>query len=861
MSIRLGHATIAIALTVVALLVTIMSGFFANWADLEQSLKAVNSKNLQIHYRYLNNSDVQDPLVALKQTFTSSELNDSPMNFGELNQWFLIDIRNLTDQPRTLVALLDNTLTDYYAIYQVGASGRPELKALLGDNVDSVPLDKRIMPNYQFSLGANQSQELLIHRQSDGSPYTPFLFFDTSSFSEYEGILHLIWGCFIGLVLLISAQNLVLYAGVRDKAYFYYAAYVLSMLLLLGVLHGFGYYILPTWLQLQLSKNIMALNAAACYFTLLFALHFLQVTANDGWPFRISLFASRLVAVFGAICLILPEHQTAPFFLLIQLITYFVIIALLSRKLTSRLCWTKYYLISWLPLSVGAVTGYLLFSGVLHYSFLHRHALLLSVVFEMGFIAMALADRLSEKERQRLFHATHDFKYLLANEALLEQAIAEHSENGSERLAVIAIEILNHDAVLPYLNENQQRQLIFSMAHLFSDYLSQNFTLIDIDPKQPRHKGCALLHGDLFAFLLADADAERLAAELQTLSNRDNFNPLQNIIPYRIQCIFGGAVQTGDEQNYSDLITNSKRAINQAQEKSLHSVLYNPSNITSERKIRLAQDLGNAIDNDALQLYYQPQLLIADPHYRCTEVLLRWHHTQLGWIPADEFVKIAEETGLIKRLTHWVLNKTFSQAQLLLNKGYPHFNISINISAYDLSQVNFAHNTKILLNEHKLAANLFTLEITETAKFTDERILTRNFLELTQTGFRLAIDDFGTGYSSLNYASVHPFKELKIDRGFVDKMLISPRRLTIVNATIRMAKELGLHVTAEGVEDRNTYETLHSLGCDKIQGFYIARPMPFEQYLDWQQRFSVEQSVGDSMHLLLKAADTDHSVK
>lgn len=837
---RIQHAFSAF---IAVMILLILWGFFTTWRSTDRAIfQAQDSIHLQ--YRYaLNIEKTKNELT--DADFSTTDLNKAPVHYGKLNHWYQLTLSNPTDTPKKLVLLLDNPMADNLEVYRYQQNENAyEFVVEMGDRTELVPLEQRILPHTNLTLRGNETAVFRIHFQTQGAPYMPLAVFNENDFERYQDHLHLIWGTFIGIVLLMSAYNLVLYYGVGERAYSLYIGYIFAMLLLLGVVHGYGYYLFPVGLQQWLSDNIISINSLAAFFTLQFALHFLRYTKKDGniypatWAFSFVQLTYAFIAFLG------PEYVAAPVFSVIQLITYGFIIRLIASRVITDFDWTKYYLISWIPFFFGSAIGYLLYSGALEYSFLNRHALMFSVIFEMAFISMALADRLGNTELSRLFEATHDFQLGLANQALLEEAIKRNATHTNRHgLSLIVVEISNYDAVIPYLRDEELVKVMRAISLDFSEKIEQKLSLLSIDTRKNRFQSCAMMRGEYFSFLVQSNNRILVQELLSELSNRDNFNPLQNEIPYRIHCLIGAAILTDYQANPLELILQAKRAISQAASIGAPYFIYNDQNNTdSDRKIRLAQDLGNAIQNNSLALYYQPQLLIKDQDQLSAEALLRWNHPQLGSISPMEFIAIAEETGLIKRLTRWVLNQAFSQTQALIVQGKANINTSINVSAYDLSRSGMTDEIMHLLQKYEVSAHHFTLELTETAHLNDSAVFKQNFLQLSSMGFKFAIDDFGTGYSSLTYANDHPFRELKIDKHFIQDMLSSKKQLTIVTATINMAKELGLHVTAEGVEESHTLRALKSLGCDKIQGYYVAHPMPFEEYANWAY-----SNIGDDM--------------
>ncbi len=243
-------------------------------------------------------------------------------------------------------------------------------------------------------------------------------------------------------------------------------------------------------------------------------------------------------------------------------------------------------------------------------------------------------------------------------------------------------------------------------------------------------------------------------------------------------------------------------------------------------------ELQQAIRNEQLVLYFQPQIEIATGILSGIEALVRWQHPEQGLIYPDRFIPLAEQNGLMSELTHWVIEQTVKQEQLWQQAGLT-TSLSVNISALDIIGLKLPEQLAELLENNKLSPTHLTLEITESALMgelvTSLDILTR----LRLKGIRLSIDDFGTGYSSLSLLHRVPFTELKIDRSFISNMSEDNEARAIVKTCILLGHELNMRVVAEGVETEEHFKLLKQMGCDLAQGNFIARPMPGSELIAW----------------------------
>lgn len=262
-------------------------------------------------------------------------------------------------------------------------------------------------------------------------------------------------------------------------------------------------------------------------------------------------------------------------------------------------------------------------------------------------------------------------------------------------------------------------------------------------------------------------------------------------------------------------------------------VVYSPEqdHFTANR-LTLMGELREAISNDALELHYQPKIDLACGRVTCFEALVRWNHGERGFIPPDQFIPLAEETGMTTQLTRWVLRQAVEQCARFAGAGYD-LGMSINLSTHDLMYKGLPEEVTEVLAEHSLPPDSIMLEVTESAMMRDPEQALRTISRMSRTGLRFSIDDFGTGYSSLAYLKKLPVSEVKIDKSFVRDMDVDSDDATIVQSTIDLAHNLGLQVVAEGVESRTILELLERLGCDRAQGYYLARPMSAADAYDW----------------------------
>jgi predicted signal transduction protein with EAL and GGDEF domain len=261
--------------------------------------------------------------------------------------------------------------------------------------------------------------------------------------------------------------------------------------------------------------------------------------------------------------------------------------------------------------------------------------------------------------------------------------------------------------------------------------------------------------------------------------------------------------------------------------------LYAPAQDTySTDRLALVADLRKAIDEGALTVAYQPMIDLSRGAIVGVEALLRWTHPTQGPIGPDTFIPLAEHSGLIGRITTYVLGAAAHQARAWRDAGLD-LTVSVNLAVRDLQRPGLAATVAETLRANDLSPNRLRLEITEGSVMDQPDRALATLKELAAVGVSLSVDDFGTGYSSLAYLQRLPVDELKIDRSFVLGLAGSASDGEIVRSTVGLGHNLGLSIVAEGVEDESSLAFLREVGCDIAQGFFIAKPMPAESLADW----------------------------
>jgi len=344
----------------------------------------------------------------------------------------------------------------------------------------------------------------------------------------------------------------------------------------------------------------------------------------------------------------------------------------------------------------------------------------------------------------------------------------------------------------------------------------------------------ARLGGDEFALLLpigsgadaALATARRIAAEIRVPFSVDR-------LALELGASIGIALFPDHGGDPDRLLRCADVAMYLAKREQAAAAVYDADrDHHSVRNLALSGELRRALEGNALTLHYQPQLDLATKRVVGAEVLARWLHPKHGEIMPEEFVAVAEQMGLIRSLTFWILDTALGQLAVWQREGR-RLSLSVNLSSRNLHEEDLPQTVARLLATHGLDPKRLTLEITESAIMVDPARARDVVERLSALGVRLAIDDFGTGYSSLSYLKRLRVDELKIDKSFVRQMEEDHNDAVIVRSTVELAHNLGLEVVAEGIENETHLRLLRTLGCDVGQGHFLGRPMPIEAFIDW----------------------------
>ena len=435
----------------------------------------------------------------------------------------------------------------------------------------------------------------------------------------------------------------------------------------------------------------------------------------------------------------------------------------------------------------------------------------------------ALADSLTLANEELTQLALHDTLTGLPNRILLADRISQAMNKVAEQGGCFSLMFIDLDGFKP-VND--------AFGHHLGDRLLREVAL-RLREQLRSQDTLARIGGDEFVLLvrlLEPDDAPQVAARQVGLLSRAFRVDEHELL---ISASVGIALYPGNGLTAEELLMNADAAMYHAKGagKNGYSFFDASMNTNARKQLQLLQDLRQALELQQFRLHYQPKFDASNSQPVGAEALLRWEHPQQGLLLPEEFIDLAEKTGLIIPIGEWVLNEACRQMRIWFDQGYSHWRIAVNLSALQFCYSGLVDSVVAALERHRLPANSLTLEITETTAMSDADASMVVLQRLSQMGVDLSIDDFGTGYSSLMYLKRLPANELKIDRGFVRDLEHDSDDAAIVSAIVALGQALGLRIVAEGVETDTQQSFLTTLGCDALQGFLLGEPLPAEQFM------------------------------
>jgi diguanylate cyclase (GGDEF)-like protein len=462
-------------------------------------------------------------------------------------------------------------------------------------------------------------------------------------------------------------------------------------------------------------------------------------------------------------------------------------------------------------------------------------ALLWGILFR---IVASASRRLSRQASENDRLARYDQLTGLPNRTLFRERVAQELNAGRSSARAVAVLLLDIDAfkqINDTLGHGTGDEVLREVARRLNAQLGSDALL-------------ARLGNDEYAILqplpAGTADALALASDAQGAME----TPIAlDGVALNVELSIGIAFAPDHASDADTLLQRADMALDRARARRGRIEVYSPEyDQSGAARLALLGEVRPALEHGEFELYYQPQIDLADGHVSGVEALLRWRHPERGMVAPLEFISLIEQTALVGPVTLHVIELALRQLAAWRAEGLE-LGISVNLSARNLHDPELAGRIEALLHSHEIPAGSLTVEVTESAAMADPELAVGVLDTLRALGVGVSIDDFGSGHASIAYLARLPVSELKIDRSFVSRMCESPRDAAIVRTTIDLARHLGLHVVAEGIETAAVCERLAAMGCDTGQGYLISRPAPAEELTAWlRERIAREPAAARS---------------
>jgi diguanylate cyclase (GGDEF)-like protein len=435
-----------------------------------------------------------------------------------------------------------------------------------------------------------------------------------------------------------------------------------------------------------------------------------------------------------------------------------------------------------------------------------------------------LAHSLARANRELTQQALHDGLTQLPNRMLFEDRLDQELQNAARErrhFALMFIDLDGFKAINDGLGHHIGDLLLIEVARGIQRMMVGGGTV-------------ARLGGDEFVVLAEVAqpeDAAQIAERLVTLIGQAFIIESHEL---QVSASIGIAIYPEDGVSRHEMLVNADAAMYHTKRSGRNGYhFFAPSmNTDAHNKLQLLNEMRHAVEQQQFVVHYQPKFATADQRVLGAEALVRWEHPTRGLMPPDDFIPLAEKSGLIVPLGAWVLDQACAQMREWISLGHDDWKMAVNLSAVQFGHEGLLEVVKSTLARHDLPPHCLTLEVTETTAMHDVDASMITLEKIAALGVDISIDDFGTGYSSLLYLKRLPANELKIDRGFVRNLSQGSDDEAIVAAVVALGRALNLRIVAEGVETEAQQSFLDDAGCDALQGYLLGRPMPAQQFID-----------------------------
>lgn len=709
---------------------------------------------------------------------------------------------------------------------------------------------------FRFNHAPEADQQILLQITTSGAVQVPVSLWHDKDFFESAFFEDLVHAVYYGILITVICFNLFIFVALREKIYLLYVLSTLGYLVIIGSLNGIAYQLLwPANPEIQNRSMVLGIPFAVV-FTLWFAHAFLRLRSQSPATAQVVSFAI-ILNILAAAATFLTDYNTG-----IRLVVALTMPSCLLLTLLGPQQWLRgnrqaiYYTLAWGALTLGSAVTAANKYGLLPNSFLSVYAMQIGSALQAVLLALAMAIRIYQERQDKVLAREAELRALEARRKvelrLMDQAL-HHPLTGlpnrssfemmlndlamrhpERRYGIAVIHLNNLSSVTKTLGHRNTDRILELAARHYNSVVQTIPGALPVEQTDERNYFLASLDQQSFGFIvdasLAEASPRSVIFGLDSLRQSIDYLGMQVPLDPRM----GVAIFPDHGADASTLIRRAIIAEGSDRARDRGMAYYKPSrDAYSADRLTMVSELRKALEDNQLALYLQPKQSLITGEVVGMEALIRWPDRQKTVSP-DELVLLAEQTGLIKPLTRWVLEESLRLRTQLLEQGWD-LELSANISPNNLREADFSQYVQQLMTRYDGHRGAVTFEVTETSMMLDPANSLQALNALNAAGIQVSIDDFGSGYSSLSYIKQLPASEIKIDRSLITELPSQPEDRVIVQTTIDMCHNLGYQVVAEGVEDQATADLLRGMGCDMIQGYLVTPPLPVDRFLDWLQ--------------------------
>ncbi|WP_345971274.1 EAL domain-containing protein [Sulfurimonas sp. HSL1-6] len=734
-----------------------------------------------------------------------------PFGYVDDTIWLRSTLKNTSHTENAWIVDLENPLLDYVDLYVI------ENKKVIAhfSSGDKRPFASRPLSSLTFrfpiTLLPEKTTTLVWKIHSQSAIDLPITINDPDALQDADQRRFLFYGIFYGILIILSLYNFIFFLIFRRAIYLYYVGFIVFYTMMQLSFDGFTPMLLfpdHPWLYNEGVPFFVDLTILSA---ILFGQRFLET----------ELYTPKLHSVLNVIIIINLVPMIMSFFdiyyLTVKLTTLLAAITpviLLSagfaiQKHNKRRA--RFYLGAWSLFFAGSTLLALHKFGLLPSTWFILHSQQFGVLLKIIVLSYALGDQL-----QSLLYI--DQLTGIGNRHSLQRIFASsmsYAKKDKLPFAVLSIDIDDFKNINDSMTHKVGDQLLMQLSARLKAHLRRFDTILRMGQ-------------DEFLIILERIQSteslthivDQLLVQIRKPFNLDN-----HII--HITASVGIALYPNDGDDYDTLMKNSDTALHKAKELGKNRFyFFNPvlDNMAIER-LKLHNDLFEALDNNEFFLLFQPKISATDNSLAGVEVLLRWRHPKRGILTPDTFIGIAEQNGLILRITHWVLEESCKALKQWQHIGWDGIFAAVNVTAVDINDTYFIRDLLDLFSEYNLNPDLLELELTERIIVESSTDNIETIKALCDAGIKIAIDDFGTGYSTFTYLQSFQVDTIKIDKSFIDEIEFNAKTAVIVKTMTELGHALGMKVVIEGVEKEGQVQLLKRMKCDIFQGYYFDKPM------------------------------------